>query len=359
MLGAGDGSFSPPNSALIGGAISIIVADLNGDGNLDVVTTLPASVAVQLGNGDGTLQSATIINNTGGKNPISVAVADFNGDGTLDLAVVNECSAITSGKCTSPGRVGVLAGNGNGTFQAVVPFASGGAFATSVAAADANQDGKIDLVVANACTATGSTCTTGLVGVLLNNFLASVSGQLVSSLNPAVLNDSVTFTATFTSAPAVPDGSPVTFTDGATTLGTSTTVGGVATWTTTFTKTGGHSIKASYTGDLYHRPASRSLTETVNKYPSQTSVTSYPNPSRTFDPVVLTATVTSAEPGGPTGTVTFKAGSVVLGTATLTNGVGGISTMKLNTPGTYTITATYHGDTQSAPSSGTTIQTVN
>jgi hypothetical protein len=56
---------------------------------------------------------------TGGNGPSSVAVADLNGDGKPDLAVANACvSGSTCGNAA--GSVGVLLGNGDGTFQPAV-----------------------------------------------------------------------------------------------------------------------------------------------------------------------------------------------------------------------------------------------
>jgi hypothetical protein len=355
MLGVGDGSFGPPNAAVIGGAVSFALADLNGDGKLDVVAAVPRGVAVQLGNGDGTLQSAVTLA-AGGGNPLSVTVSDFNGDGLLDLAVANECTTFSGGKCNGNGRIGVLAGNGNGTFQAAVLFTTGAAFATSVVATDEDQDGKTDLVVANACVLLAS-CTNGVIGTLLNNFMATVTVQLASSVNPAILGQSVTFTATLTSAPPVPDGGQVTFIDGTTTLGTSTTVGGVASFTTAFSRKGAHAIKATFIGDPYHRTGTRALSETVNAYPSTTTVSSSPNPSTSGQAVMITATVASAGPT-PTGTVTFFNGTLVLGSAVLSGGSASITKTTLPV-GTNTINVTYHGDTQTTTSTGSTTQTVN
>ena len=68
-----------------------------------------------------------------------VAVGDFNGDGNLDLAVANEVS----------GTVAVLLGNGNGTFAAATTFSTGGSDPDSLAVGDFNGDGKLDLAVAN------------------------------------------------------------------------------------------------------------------------------------------------------------------------------------------------------------------
>ncbi len=74
-----------------------------------------------------------------------MAVADVNGDGHPDLLVVNYCAS--SSDCSN-GTVGVLLGNGDGTFQAAVSCNSGGYYAYSVAVADVNGDGHPDLLVA-------------------------------------------------------------------------------------------------------------------------------------------------------------------------------------------------------------------
>ncbi len=110
---------------------------------------------------------------SGGLETVSVAVADVNGDGKPDLLVANYCASGNS--CTNTnfaGVVGVLLGNGDGTFQTAVLYGSGGYYGESVAVADVNGDGKPDLVVANRCaSAGGGGCTNsaGVVGVLLGN----------------------------------------------------------------------------------------------------------------------------------------------------------------------------------------------
>jgi FG-GAP-like repeat len=118
-----------------------------------------------LGNGDGTFQPV-VSYNSGGKVAWSVTIADLNGDGKPDLVVANACG--TAGKCNSDGSVGVLLGNGNGTFQPALSYDSGGWYAESLAVADVNGDHKPDLIVTNfeACF---SSCPNGSVGVLLGN----------------------------------------------------------------------------------------------------------------------------------------------------------------------------------------------
>lgn len=95
-----------------------------------------------------------------GNGPSSVAVADFNGDGILDLAVANRVDDTVS----------ILLGNGDGTFQAQKTFATG-ITPVSVAVGDFNNDGYLDLAVVNACGSTSSctSTTTGTVSILLGD----------------------------------------------------------------------------------------------------------------------------------------------------------------------------------------------
>ena len=160
LLGNGDGTFQPAVTYDSGGGpTSVAVVDVNGDGKTDLVVANyeSATVGVLLGNGDGTFQRA-VSYASGGKLAWSVAVADVNGDGEPDLLVTNQC--VNSTDCTDS-SVGVLLGNGDGTFQPVATYGSGGVSALWVEVADVNRDGKPDLLVANSNTNT--------VGVLLGN----------------------------------------------------------------------------------------------------------------------------------------------------------------------------------------------
>jgi hypothetical protein len=90
---------------------------------------------------------------SGGFNPSSTAIGDVNGDGIPDLAVVNQCGF----SCI--GSVGIILGNGDSTFQPAVTYAVSGSGSISVALADVNGDGHLDILLANQCADMAGGCT--------------------------------------------------------------------------------------------------------------------------------------------------------------------------------------------------------
>src|ERR1039458_8757015 len=137
-------------------SLSVAIGDVNHDGHPDIVvanldqngSSPTGEVSVLLGNGDGTFQ-APLSYSSGGFGSQSVAIGDVNGDGNLDLVVGSVCQ--DKGCSNGYGAVSVLLGNGDGTFQAPVSYSSGGYDGTSVAIADVNGDGRLDVIVANFC----------------------------------------------------------------------------------------------------------------------------------------------------------------------------------------------------------------
>jgi hypothetical protein len=357
LLGNGDGTFTQDTSVTLpGGTISIALADVNNDGFLDVIVADQVSVKVQVGDGAGNL-GLPVAYKSGGKRVLSVAVADFNGDSKPDIAVVNECSSLINNVCSSTGSLGVLAGNGDGTFQPFVSFVSGGNLATSVAVADANQDTKPDIFVSNVCEST-TVCTNGTVAVFMNIFKAATSIN-VSSTNTNQLfpNQPVTLTATMVSQVPVADGNTVTFFNGTTLIGTGTTTSGVATLNFPgFLHAGAKSIKATYSGDIYHNAGSGTFTQTVKRFATTTTVTSGENPTDLGVKTTFTASVVSSGGNVPTGSVQFMNGGKLVATVALNNLGTAKFTIAFSVSGGHIITVNYLGDTDSAPSTSDPLQ---
>ncbi len=145
LLGNGDGTFRSPLTMAVSEFIEdLVVGDLNGDGNLDIVweSSISVDAHILLGNGDGTFSTGPvyILYGTG---PDSLAIGDLNADGILDLVS-------TGGYYAS-----VFLGNGDGTFgpNMKFPIAFGGE-ATRIA--DMNGDGIPDLVFPSGDTATST-----------------------------------------------------------------------------------------------------------------------------------------------------------------------------------------------------------
>ena len=262
---------------------------------------------------------------------------DFNGDGYLDLAVANFGTA-------SGGSLAVLSGKGDGTFQApvVVPWAGN---PTSVAAADFNGDGSLDLAASSQSNS---------IGVLLGGLRTTAAVTLTSSVNPAKVEQPVTFSAAISSADAT---GLVTFFDGTTSLGANPVVNGQATLTVRFTTIPSHSITAVYGGSgAYTGGTSAAVVEVVSGTLAGTITTlsSSSNPSQYGRPVTLKAVVNQA-----TGSVVFFDGGNVLGSSPVVNQSAILSTAAIPA-GTQSIYASFSGDADYGPSSSNTVtQVVN
>ena len=168
-------SFKLGSSPGVGNYPDLVVAvDVNGDGKVDLISAngLENTLSVLTNNGNGgfTLASSPIV----GSQPRWVAAADVNGDGKVDLISANYGGL-------SGNTLSVLTNTGNGNFVlAFTPVLP--AVPYSVAVADVNGDGKMDLISAN----NNSTIT-----ILTNNG----SGGFVVASSPSVGGDERSVTA--------------------------------------------------------------------------------------------------------------------------------------------------------------------
>jgi VCBS repeat-containing protein len=270
LLGDGAGNFTVSTAGLGGGSnpFSVALGDLNGDGKLDIVTADQSSsnVSVLLGDGSGHFTASTW--STGSFDTYSVAIGDVNGDGKLDIVTANRLG----------NNVSVLLGDGAGHFTATTSGLAGGLYPWFAALSDVNADGKLDIVTANQ----GSNNVSVLLGDGAGGFAAQTAG-IAGGLNPLsvaignvdnartmgpVSDTGASSTDKITSnASMIGWGDPnavVTFTEGATVLGTATAdTTGVWTFTPTGLADGSHTIVASET-DVAGNTGTASLTFTLD-----------------------------------------------------------------------------------------------
>ncbi|HKW63310.1 MAG TPA: choice-of-anchor D domain-containing protein [Candidatus Acidoferrum sp.] len=202
LLGNGDGTFQLPVGLSIAGTVpvGVVAGDFNGDGNPDLIVlngpggfvapclgTQLNCISVFLGKGDGTFQNPAVIS-TGSSTVNQIIAGDFNGDGKLDIA-------FGAGPNGNPVMLGILLGNGDGTFKVLTPFSTGAVSIAQIKTADLNKDGKLDLVVTDVQTA-------GFTQSQIQIFLANGDGTFQAPTNLT----SGRFTGTFVVADFNGDG---------------------------------------------------------------------------------------------------------------------------------------------------------
>ena len=306
-----------------------ITAVYGGDTN---VAGSSASALSQLVNPAPTTTAVTSSVNPSFANQATTFTATVTGQfgGTPTGTITLKSGTLSLGTITLSGGAASL----NKTFTT-----SGTRSITAVYSSDANFTGSTSPVLSQVVNA------------------APTSTAVTSNLNPSNYGDAVTFTATVTSAFGTPTGS-VTFKAGNTTLGTANLSGGSASLTTSALNTGTKSITATYKATAnFAASTSPVYSQVVNRLNTTTALASSQNPSVAGQAVTFTATVTTSF-GTPTGSVTFKDGSTIIGTVALNGGTASLTTSSLSA-GSHTIKATLVQNGNYNGSTGSVVQQVN
>jgi hypothetical protein len=335
-LSGGSATFSTSSLAV---ATHSITASYGGSGNFNGSTSGAVNQTVNQDSSSTTVSSSTNPSSSGQVVTFTATVtANSPGSGTPTGSVtfLDGGSSIGSGTLSGGSATFSTSSLGVGNHTITASYGGDGNFTTSTSAA---------------------------ITQTVNAAKVGTTTTVVSSVDPSVFGQSVTFTATVTPASGsnTPTGT-VTFLDGATTLGTAGLSGGSATFSTSSLAVANHAITATYGGDTnFNGSTSTAITQTVNQANTTTALTSSVNPSVFGQSVVFTATVSAVAPGSgtPTGTVTFLDGATTLGTGALSGGSATLTTSSLAVA-THSITASYGGSGSFAGStSGAVNQTVN
>jgi len=199
--------------------------------------------------------------------------------------------------------------------------------------------------------------------VLSQVIITSTTTALVSSLNPSLVGQAITFTATVSSiAGAPPNGELITFKNGSSVLVTAALTGGIAALTTSSLPAGIDTITAAYAGDANFSgstsPGLRQVVNNTTKSATSTTLSSSLNPSLYGQSVTWKANVTTLGSVPPTGTVNFAWDGYSIGAATLNaSGVATLTKSNLNVY-TYPLTAVYSGDANNAGSTSAVLNQV-
>ncbi|CAM4815669.1 unnamed protein product [Rotaria magnacalcarata] len=166
FYGYGNGNFAPLKTYPIGNEgsnFSFAVGDLNHDNKLDMVIAIPNTDTVEvLLASDSEPFSDSVLFVTGTDSlPYFVVVGDFNNDDRKDIAVAN----------SGTNNVGILIGNGNGTFQSMITYTTGNrSFPIGLAIGHVNHDNCLDIAVVNR--------DAGNIGIFLGKCDGTFQGQV-------------------------------------------------------------------------------------------------------------------------------------------------------------------------------------
>jgi hypothetical protein len=181
---------------------------------------------------------------------------------------------------------------------------------------------------------------------------------LAVSPNPSVFAGNVTLTVTAIVQSGTATGTVVLY-DGATALATvALNSSGVAQWSMQAFSAGAHSLSAQYAGDGANSGGtSNTVIEQINQANTVTTLSSNANNTAVGVPVLFTAMVTNTNASPITGSVLFKDGTNLLGSAAIVRGASSLTVSTL-LAGSHSITAVYSGDLNDTPSTSAALSQI-
>jgi hypothetical protein len=374
---AGGTTVSPTSLSWANGVVTVTVNNTFAAGNQVTI----AGVTPSAYNGTFTILSAsgTQFTYALSSNP---GTATVNGTATSNFTQFTYNPGFSNLASSSPGVFGAFATGQDGGFRALTADwssfnPSSGGTVTLYGTTTATSGNRLVKVLANInltsgnanlsnftvlATASANTAFRGVAFAPTNPGTTASTTTLSVSGSPGTYGAGVTLTATVTSGAT----GWVSFrTTAGLEIGSAPLSGNTATLVTTSNLPAGtYSIVAVYTGNAtFSTSTSSAQAVTVNQAGTSTSLAFSPNPVATGQTVTLTATVTPNSGTPPTGTVAFTNGATNLGTAAVTQVIvnqGGIPTITFQaaittsfaSAGSFSLTATYSGDTNYTGSNG-------
>jgi hypothetical protein len=380
---------STPNPSAYGQPVNLSVTVAQGPGStkgtpagtvtfsdtFQGTTTTIGTPQTLNGSGNASLQMTTLAVGT------HVVTANYSGDTYYSSASSNSISQVVQEQVTvtvassSPNDTSAL--GSTVTFSATVTISGGipvtGAVsfydgATFLGSGNLNGSGVASYGTASlplgsdsiTATYTDVNNVSAASAALVQTVEQQTATTIGSSVNPSIYGKPVTFTATVVATGTVVPTGSVTFYDAGTQIGTgvlatSGTATASASFTTSSLTAATHTITAAYGGDANDfSSGSAALTQTVNISSTSTGITASVNPLIAGQTLTLTASVT-ANGGTPTGVVNFYNGGSLLGAGQVS--AAGVATYSTSTlaVGSYSLTATYEGDTNNTGSTSTAL----
>ena len=371
---------SNPN-AYVGGVVTFTATVTSANGTIPTGTVQFSEGASVLGtqslNTSGTATFSTATLAPGNHNIVATYAGDTNDSGSSSTALLETIQQIPTVTTLSSTSATPTAGQ-TVTFTATVAINGSVAADGPISGTVTFTNGPLTLGT-SAVDASGQATISTTMQAGTQNFVATYNGStnyatstsstlvetvsntptttaLTSSPTSSLSGKSATFTATVSSSTGVPTGS-VTFTDGATNLGTIPLNQGVATLTTSNLSVASHSIVATYNGDSnYVKSQSTPVVEVVSLAITTTTLAG-PSMVDVGATVILTGGVTSTGVA-PTGTLTLLDGGTAIGTQNVgTSGSFTFSTSTLSI-GTHNLSVTYAGDANNGGSTSPTVTVV-